>query len=103
MEIGQCMQPRAYQVVIVGPPSISRDQALARSGLAGLLGAISRCQHEQAAGAFQDMPGMLIGVGPTGNVFHLPGETVGEPLVQCFNPRRSDGRGGSSQIKTESL
>ena len=82
MKVGQGVQPLADHVVIVGPPGISGDPALAWGRLGGLLRAIGHGQHEQAARAVQDVLGVLVGGGPAGDVLHLSGKTVGEPLLQ---------------------
>ena len=90
MEVGQGMQSPADQVVIVARPRHSGRSPLPWPRHGRLHRAVAHGQHQQAAGTGQDVLGVLVGGGPAGHVFHLPGET------SASHRRKSPSAGGAT-------
>ena len=100
-KIGQFVQPSANERVIIVAPGVARDPALARVGACRLGRAVIHRQHDDAAHSVEDRARMLIRRLPIGEVVHLPGISLRQPIVEPGNSRRRNGRTDASQLEPQ--
>ena len=96
---GQRVQPVVQHVVIVGPPGIARDAAVAGLDRGRFRRAVALPEHDEAANPFQDVPRMGIGLAAVGEVLHLAGESGVEPLVEAGITGRLDRRADADEAE----
>src|SRR6478735_824238 len=79
-------------VVIAGTPGVARNPALPRPRWFWLDRVIRQAKHHDAAHAVENVPRMVVGVLPRGEILHLTRESAIEPLGQARDTGRGDCR-----------